>query len=490
MTLGGRETRVAGRCGVMLRAPVTAIVLVLGLSVAGCGAVYEGPQGMERMLQPSAESRTNQALAAMARGEYGKAEQALAMALDADANDPYALFAAGALYMNTGRPQVARDAFERIIALQPRGTLSSGPWTELRQSTLVDLAREALGRMPADGAMLSPSTPLGLEPSATVLRTAEGRSVMVLPGTPEPLDSAAQRFEVLRVLRDQDLITGDEYGRRRAANLGALLPLTQKPPAPGLDRPVAQPMQVVDRLRQLRAAYESRAITGREHEAERETILDGILPADPETRAIPEPPPEGVVQAAAAVGRLERLRKEGLIGDAEYRRERAAIEKALSGGATAATPKPTQPAKKAPGPKKDDAKAKPTPLVPPPAAEGGIQNPAATLQTGRTPMQVVPNPPDFQNPDAAGSAGPGSGGIAAIHLASFKTQEQAIQGWEDLKKKFPALDKMQPKITTITLPDKGTFFRLNAGPVGTREQAQKLCESLGDQYCEPVFLGG
>ena len=74
----------------------------------------------------------------------------------------------------------------------------------------------------------------------------------------------------MQKLRDAQLITPEEYAARRAPNIGALLPLTKPSPAAGLDRPVPGIDQVVERLKALQRGLQSRAITPREYELERE----------------------------------------------------------------------------------------------------------------------------------------------------------------------------------------------------------------------------
>ena len=47
-------------------------------------------------------------------------------------------------------------------------------------------------------------------------------------------NNAITRFKILRGLRDQGLVTPDEYRLRRQVNLGALMRYTNPPPASGL----------------------------------------------------------------------------------------------------------------------------------------------------------------------------------------------------------------------------------------------------------------
>ena len=90
-----------------------------------------------------------------------------------------------------------------------------------------------------------------------------------------------ERFETLKKLMNEGLITKPEFNARRKANLGALLYLTQQPPAVGLKRSVPSAAQITQRLNAIRRALEMRAITARQHGAERNTIVEGVLPVSP-----------------------------------------------------------------------------------------------------------------------------------------------------------------------------------------------------------------
>jgi len=492
------------------------VLAVVGLTVgiSACGAVLEGPQAVQDLVDRPAMTSVDLALGAMARGEYGAAERYFMAAIERPAPDPYALFGVAALYENTGRPQQAIEAYERLLALQPQGTVSTGPWADLHPVPLRDAARANLralrqtmrgqthahasarvgrapNRSPAPAAL---DLPLGVaapdDGGPGVWGAAPPAEAAQAQAAAQRLDPAAARFVLLRRLRDEGLITGTEYQARRTANLGALLPMTHKAPAEGLTRPAPDSDAVVSRLHQLRAAFERRAITARQHAAERDIILDALLPAAPETRAPEARLPKDVMAAAEALGRLERLREARLITAGEYRKERKTLKDALRKAGRLPGQGTAKLAAKAPAPAPPRPAEKPAMLVPPQgAAPGGARNPAATLKGAQGPVQIVPDPPSF----AAGEVPApeeGGGGIAAVHLASFKSEKAALEGWARLQAANPVLRGLEPRITVIRLPGKGTFHRLNAGPVKSRAAAQKVCEDLGDQYCEPVFLGG
>ena len=452
--------------------------------LTACGPVYD-PKGFSRVMTPSSGSRVDTALAAMSRGEYGVAEQSLVAALDADPKDPYALLAMGLLYQNTNRPQKAEAMYQQILLLNPTATISSGPWGDMQQRSVRDVAEDNLRALGGNGRGSAFSYPSPRKPDFPVNMPV---------ATPQSgLGAAGQRFATFQSLVNDNLATPEEWAARRGQNLGALLPMTQPAPGTGLDRPAPDAKAVANRLKALATAFEGRGISSTQHAQERQAILDGILPEQPRARATVPPVPRGVVEAADAIRRLDRLRSAGVISPEEYEDEKNAIERGVRGGARPKpAPAPAKPAEPTPAP----ANGAPQQLLPgaAPAASANTQpgasinNPAAVLQTGRMANQTVPDPADFANPDA--DIPIGSGGIVAVHLASFKNQELADKGWKEMIARYPDLAGITPRVTQVTLPNQGTVYRLNAGPFADRAKAQEFCGKLKGQSCDVVFLGG
>ncbi|MBM3581822.1 MAG: SPOR domain-containing protein [Alphaproteobacteria bacterium] len=252
----------------------------------------------------------------------------------------------------------------------------------------------------------------------------------------------------MRTLREQGLVTAEEYNARRQANIGELLPLTSPPPSAGLERPVPATDQIVGRLKAIGRALEMRALTVAQHASERAMILDALLPAAPVVVANPAAPPTEMMAAADAVRRIEYLRDGGLVSGEEYMRERKAIEVAM-------TP---------PAPE------------PPPMVE---EKPAA------------PAAPVAAAPAAKGAAM--AKGSAAVHLASYRSRQQAERGWQQIQKAHQAiLGKLQSDIVEVNLgAGKGTYYRLKAGPLASKDAAADICRQLKQrrQYCEPAAEG-
>ncbi len=257
-----------------------------------------------------------------------------------------------------------------------------------------------------------------------------------------------RRFETLRRLQAEDLITQQEFSRRRSANIGALLPYTHDPAAVGLGRSVPGTDAIVARLAALKRAFEMRAITAQQHALERTMILNALLPEVPSQRDDPKPPPEDVLAGAAMVGQLEDLRQSGLITASELKAEQEAIEAVLRtgtfptrGNVTASAPSaaPSQPSK-APA--------------------------SAAMQKEAVSSQIT---------------GP------VLHIASFRSEASALRGWEEvLAANSDTLGAFQPIVRRVDLgPDQGIFYRLMAGTFASVADAEATCIKLkqNNQFC-------
>jgi len=267
----------------------------------------------------------------------------------------------------------------------------------------------------------------------------------------------AQRFEVLKRLLDEGLITPEEYARHRNANIGALLPFTHDPAAIGLERPSAGADAVVARLEALRRALEARAITPDQHASERAMILAALLPTTPDERAEPMPPPGDVIEGAAMVSHLQILKGRGLISTDEFDDERHAVDQYLRTGSfkmkSVAEAKEAKDSKDGKGSaKKDDAEAAKTA-----SASAGDSEPSSEI------------------------TGP------VLHLASFRTEDAAKRAWQEaLAQNKAILSSYHEIIRKIDLGQgKGIFFRLMAGPFHSVADAESTCIKLkaNNQFC-------
>lgn len=263
--------------------------------------------------------------------------------------------------------------------------------------------------------------------------------------------NTAKRFETLARLRDDGLITQDEFNRRRAANLGAILPYSQDPPGVGLDRSVPPSEAIVARLGALRRSFEMRAITAQQHALERTMILNALLPESPEQRTARKPPPEDVIQGAAMVGHLEFMRENGVITQSELDTERRMIDAVLRTG-----------------------------LLPPKGSDA-----AAAAKTAEAKTAAKPAAPSA----AAASDSPMDRQITGpvLHLASFRSEASAMKAWQQVVENNKAiLGPLKPIIRRVDLGEgRGIFYRLMTGSFTSMAEAEGVCVKLkqNNQFC-------
>jgi tetratricopeptide (TPR) repeat protein len=318
----GLGAKVVRRFGPAWVGKVTVILgLTAGLGLSGCiFSPRQGSDDFENALDT--EHSSDRAMSALARGDISTAQTLAQAALKRDPKDPYALLVAGQAYQAAGRYDLARQYFQVIVSNKPvarmnvpddKGLLQLRPVVEIAQANLIKIDQIA-GRNEASSVAQSGRAPGAVLPAYKMM---------------DPETSIATRFKILRRLLDEELITPDEYSQRRMNNLGALLPMTANAPSQGLDRPVADESQIMDRLRMLKASIEAREMLPREAAGERAVILDGLLPATPRAKAIPPLPPKDVLEVADAVRRLEKLRTSDLISPDEALKEKAALDQVL-----------------------------------------------------------------------------------------------------------------------------------------------------------------
>ncbi len=152
---------------------------------------------------------------------------------------------------------------------------------------------------------------------------------------PQPPDAATvehatlQRFAALEKLRAEGLMSDAEYADRRRANLGALLPLTAQAPSPLVALPAPPVDDIAARLREIARFRKMGVLSDAEYALERAAILDGLMPLRPgdgddaAEATLPSDP-------AAARARLERLRAKRYVTAREYEAEREALARRLA----------------------------------------------------------------------------------------------------------------------------------------------------------------
>jgi hypothetical protein len=93
---------------------------------------------------------------------------------------------------------------------------------------------------------------------------------------------------------------------------------------------------------------------------------------------------------------------------------------------------------------------------------------------------------------ASGAAPAAATGDYRIHLESYRDRKPIPEGWKELQAGHPeVLGKLTSSTATVTIPKKGAFVRLLAGPFPNQAAAEHACEALKatHQYCRPVAPG-
>lgn len=331
------------------------------------------------------KTATEQALIFWSTGNFERAVDYAQKALKDNPQDAYALMVAGMSYDSLGYPNQSRRYYEDILmsdttAVGVLSAVKSMPAEDLKKGAKERLQMMELKKRPF--AVVNPQTGMPTFTDAPK-NVKHNEQPQAIKGGFDMLNEGdrniVMRFLTFKRLRDERYVTEQEWLNRRTVNLGGLLPYTLTPAGLGLDLPAPDGNVIVGRLDALRNALEMRAITPREHAAEREIILEALLPSNPFYRMNPKAPPKDILEAATALRRIEMLKSAGLITSAEAKSEAAAIEKltyakiGMTGGGQAtpsaakciqkclSAPATPCPAASKPAPKKKTVKAKSKP---------------------------------------------------------------------------------------------------------------------------------
>lgn len=119
---------------------------------------------------------------------------------------------------------------------------------------------------------------------------------------------------------------------------------------------------------------------------------------------------------------------------------------------------------------------------------------AATTRLDQTktptelPVKVVPEKV-AKAPVLKAAAKPADNGIEqmvrSVQVGSFSSRAVAEAAWHDLRAKHPGLDNFKPILQPVTAANGQALVRLRIGPVGSPEQAERLCNQLSiqDAWC-------
>ena len=95
--------------------------------------------------------------------------------------------------------------------------------------------------------------------------------------------------------------------------------------------------------------------------------------------------------------------------------------------------------------------------------------------------------------DEPESAAPSKPEAFGVHLASYRQKESAEGGWKQLRSAHrDVLDGLEFSLQEVELAERGTFYRLKAGPLTSAEEARRICDTLTTRqvFCVVTIFGG
>jgi cell division septation protein DedD len=147
----------------------------------------------------------------------------------------------------------------------------------------------------------------------------------------------------------------------------------------------------------------------------------------------------------------------------------------------------------------DDARAGGPPVAPPllepsseapapdrpPDAAPSPQSPVPLVPAPQAPVQAAPGPQAGRPRAARAAPGPGS---FSVQLLAVRSESGAGGEWERLRGAHPdLLASLTPSVARAELGSGGTFYRLRAGPLRNRAEADALCAALAARQ-QPCFV--
>lgn len=301
------------------------------------------------------DSDAELATVAYSQGKFDEAENHVIQALRLNPRHPQALMVGALVYEKLGRLNRSRQYYEDLIIVGENETtiLGSADGTPQKMS---DIAKKRLRRlnMQQSEFMIEDNNGTMTFNISKEAAARQGKSAMeealfvrnqqLIASNQANADAdikavevlfddneknVISRFLIMKELAEKDMITKQEFLAARQANIGGLLPLTNKAPAFGINAPVPSPDLIIERINALKSAVEARAITPQEFSAERDLIIKAILPPEPRVRMQAKAPAKDILTAAKDLRKLEVISELGLVTKNEKAKEKKAIESAL-----------------------------------------------------------------------------------------------------------------------------------------------------------------
>ena len=128
------------------------------------------------------------------------------------------------------------------------------------------------------------------------------------------------------------------------------------------------------------------------------------------------------------------------------------------------------------------------PPPPAPPRPGPAPAPAPTKQAAPAPapapqQQAAAPRAATPAPQPPASTAPAAGGVRyRIQLAALRTSEDATREWEKMRRAhMDVLGPLTLSVVRADLGDRGTFYRIQAGPVADEGAARDLCRRLAEK---------
>lgn len=297
----------------------------------------------------------SKATLAYSQGNFNKADEHVQMSLRQNPKNTQALMIGALTAEKTGRLNRARQYYEDIILVAGNDETVLGT-DDMQPQKMVDVAKKRLRMLTINQSKLvienaDGTTSFSISEEAAnrqgrsaleealfireqknaannkAVSEADVKAVEVL-FTPQE-QNIISRFLILKELAENDMITKEEFLAARQSNIGGLLPLTNAPAGITADKPVPSPDVIIERINALKAATEERAITPREFSAERDLIIEAILPPAPRQRLKRQAPAKDLLSAAKNLRKLEVIYDLDLITTKEKQKEQVEIERHL-----------------------------------------------------------------------------------------------------------------------------------------------------------------
>jgi len=299
----------------------------------------------------------DQAMLALLKGDFIRAEQQVREALAKNPQQPYALMTGAIIYEQIGRPNRARQYYEDLVLLNSTDVSILSNLKSLSPQAIFATAKERLNKLNIQESKIVIEDKKGNKEfniskeiaASQIEKNLEKLEKLKINKKVEQTPLATQennitsdelftqsekfaisRFATFKELAEKGLITKQEFLKSRNANKGALLPLTSAPPAIGYNLKVPASDVIVDRFSILKDGLENRSITPKAYNTERVTILEALLPSNPKKRAKPIASPSGILESAKTLRKLQTLKEMGLITQNELDLEQKAIRKLIA----------------------------------------------------------------------------------------------------------------------------------------------------------------